>query len=62
MAEDLLGSRIGWAFFGLAASFSALGSAGSPAMNLRLLDIQPRFICQAYGKRGADVRLSAKST
>ena len=24
--------------------------------DLRLSDIEPRFVCQAYGSRGADVR------
>jgi hypothetical protein len=27
-----------------------------PRLSVRLSDIEPRFVCQACGKRGADVR------
>jgi hypothetical protein len=37
-------------------SHSIAVSADQWADDLRLSDIEPRFVCQACGKRGADVR------
>jgi hypothetical protein len=37
-------------------SHSIAISADNWPDDLRLSDIEPRFVCQAYGSRGADVR------